>query len=159
MTAIRFLVNGTIGPDTFVWRPGLAAWQRVRDTAELRDFARPGTGTGNEGVAQLKERHKAYLVGTWRMVQTVTNAAGTMRVESVITFARDGSHAGTETRLFSGMISTVPRTGNWDVTPQSETSFALTMTEEGGSAHAILRVVDANTLFNETAQAAVSRVR
>ncbi len=105
------------------------------------------------------ERHKAYLVGTWRMVQTVTNAAGTMRVESVITFARDGSHAGTETRLFSGMISTVPRTGNWDVTPQSETSFALAMTEEGGSAHAVLRIIDRDTMFNEAARVNVSRVR
>jgi hypothetical protein len=155
----QFLVAGTIGPDTFVWRPGLATWQRVRDVAELRDFARGGTGFGGEGVPALRERFKAHMVGTWRMRQTVTNAAGTMQVETVITFARDGSHAGTESRFFSGMVSTAPRQGNWDVTPQSDTSFALTITEEGGSAHVILRVIDRDTLFNESARVNVSRVR
>jgi hypothetical protein len=155
----QFLVNGTIGAETLVWRPGMANWTRAREVAEFRDIAGRGTGTGESSETGLRDRHRAFLAGTWRVQTQRTNVYGTVLFDITITYGPEGRYYGVETQSYSGNVVRQPRNGTWVVTPINETSFALTLTEDGGfSSTSELRVVDRNTLHNVSLRANVQRV-
>lgn len=156
----QLLVNGTIGADTYVWRPGMANWARARETPELRDIAGRGTGTGEGTENALRDRHRAYLAGTWRLQYQRTNAYGTALFDVTITYSPEGRYYGVETQTYAGNTARQPRNGTWILTPVNETSFALTLTEDGGFASTSeLRIVDRNTLFNVSARVNAVRLQ
>jgi hypothetical protein len=149
--------QGTIKGETLVWKQGAPTWVPARDVDELKNII-----AAIPPPVPTSEQYRRLLVGTWQTQAATTFGPTT---DTTITFSTDGSYAGVQTQSFQGFSLPQPFQGRWNVQEIAQGRFTLTLTPEGafgvGAApvNAVLRVVDNNTLFNETERTQARRVR
>jgi hypothetical protein len=135
--------NGTVRAETLVWTPGMAEWEVATELPALEAFL-----TAAPPPIPPTEQFRQLLLGTWEVRET---ALGTTTVTRV-TYLLNGQYTGVMTVTLQGNTAAQPVAGTWEVAPTGENRFSLTATPAGFGFPATVdvRVIDQNTLYNET---------
>lgn len=145
--------DGTITRQTLVWIAGMPNW----DTAETRPELLPLLEAATPPAVPQAEIFRQLVVGAWTGEARNPNGV-TMSVQ--VLYNADGTYSGVVTQTFQGLTAPAPIEGRWTVVAVSETSFAITSTPIMGTPSTeTIRVIDQDTLFNETQDYQVQRVR
>jgi hypothetical protein len=138
--------QGAVRGETLVWKQGTPTWMAAKDVPELRAAL-----AAIPPPVPVAEQYKRLIVGTWQ-VQT-TDHYGLM-TNTTLTYNPDGTYSGVVTQTYQGISVPQPTNGTWTVQPVSEGKFSLTVAPAGrnmgGPATAVLRVIDNNSLYNDT---------
>ena len=147
---------GELGADSWVWREGMAAWQRLSEVEALGRVA--AIFTGREQQA-LEQEMLAYLQGRWSSVGRQTHQdGGEYRYEAIESFRADGSYATSITRRWmdGSQPDVVVLVGSYSLKPADEKTFTVTVRLSGGDVaegHSVVQVlytiVDRNHMRNQ----------
>lgn len=170
----QMAVEGKIDAGTALWTEGMADWKRLRDLPELAAVLAVVPQAGKETKPppapnlqeQLDKEFAAFMVGTWYMEgpQSVGDAYYYVVVE--LTYRSDGSYAGYQAIQMplqgggSAPPYVISRRGNFKVNGIDDTSFVLTLIEQGQQPTMTnLEVIDRNTIRNGNLDLLVYRTR
>ena len=144
------IAAGTINRDTLVWTAGMPEWRPAGDV----DALLPLLATAVPPLPQ-DELFRQLVIGTWFISQ---DTAGGFTTTMEIRYTADGRYSGAMTTIFQGLATPVPLSGRWSLVPIDDGRFVLTNTPDVGlPSTSTVRVIDQNTLFNETENYEVRR--
>ncbi|MCW5715231.1 MAG: DUF4339 domain-containing protein [Bauldia sp.] len=152
--SFRALVrDGTVTRQTLVWIAGMPNW----DAAETRAELIPLFEAAAPPAVPQAEVFRQLVVGAW--TGEARNPNGVI-VSVQVLYNADGTYSGVVTQTFQGLASPSPIEGRWTVVAVNENRFALTNSPTMGQPSTeTIRVIDQNTLLNETQNYQVRRVR
>ena len=147
------IAAGEIGRATLLWQPGTEAWVRADTVAA---FA--GRFTFDPPGIPAAERMRQMMIGAWAFTPLAGDGGG---VRTRLTFAGDMTVAGEVSVAVPGDAPVVrPISGEWAVEDASAERFTLLLRLTGGApGRVVLRVVDPDTLVNETDGGSARRLR
>lgn len=145
------IAAGIINRQTLVWTAGMADWTTAGEVAALSEalsIAPP--------EVPASEQYRLLVQGVWLMSET--NPQG-FTLTTQVNYHSDGTFDAVSTTTYQGVSSSVPVSGRWTVQAMGANQFLLSMTPDAGiPSTAIIRVIDQNTLYNETAGQQARRV-
>jgi hypothetical protein len=145
--------DGTVTRQTLVWIAGMPNWDVAENRPELIPLLE---ATAPPAVPQA-EVFRQLVVGAW--MGEARNPNG-INVAVQVLYNADGTYSGVVVQTFQGLTAPSPIEGRWTVVAVGEDTFALTSTPTMGQPSTeTIRVIDQNTLFNETQNYRVVRVR
>lgn len=139
------LRSGRITPRTQIWRSGDPSWQAADEHPELR-AAFAGQPPPVTGLGTFHD----FLAGTWHYRRALGMG---MRRAGELRYGADGRFSGIQTVAYpGGPPVTQPVAGGWEVRPiGAPDRFALVVYPDGGyPVTVVLRILDKDTVFNET---------
>lgn len=143
---LQFAEAGDIGPATYVWRDGMAAWARLGEVEALGKVA----GAARRGEDERRKQAFAdYLVGNWYVEGPQKDDQGAYYSVLRVTFRPDGSFAGSEYMTSAGYEpQMIVLKGRWSITVTGESSFDVAMVEEANPFTWKLVILGPDTLEN-----------
>ena len=146
------IAAGRITAATLVWQPGGEAWQAAGEVPALRDIfeRQPPVVPAADSMRQL-------MIGTWEFV---TEFGDDMGARTTLEYRPDMTFSGFVTVQVAGSDpSTHAVAGVWSIAAATADRFALTLAPADGPPGTVqLRVVDRDTLVNETDGGSARRV-
>lgn len=145
------ITAGVVRPSTLVWTAGLPDWSEAKDVGALA----AALNTAPPDIPE-SEQYRLLIAGVWLMSET--NAQGFTNTTQV-NYSLNGTFNAVVTTTYQGMSSSMPVTGRWTIEAMGANQFSLSMTPDSGlPSTAVVRVIDQNTLYNETAGQQARRV-
>lgn len=146
---------GRLTQETLVWKDGMPDWTRAGDVPALFDILPAIPAETTEPTADMP----AYLAGSWELN---TESDG-YQESTTIHFEPDGRYEGSVSSASSDENQAPVKhmvAGTWEITPIERDRFQLMLRprDNGHPTAATLRIVDRDTLFNETVQATAYRI-
>ena len=155
---------GGLVAETLVWKDGMPDWDEAGRVPVLAALLPSDTPAGDASPPPRRDpgpdRFGEYLIGSWELTASI----GGVNESTSIDFSPDGRYEGaiSSANEHGGADSpvAVAVSGQWEASGLGGERFTLMLKPNGDEPprSATFRIVDEDTLFNESAQASAYRI-